>query len=83
MKKLRIALLIILVMALVLSAGGVVAGYVLGANPVEIARTMLHELEARTSFRFPRIFPHTQTPSSPPIPTTIPTPTMTPTASPS
>jgi hypothetical protein len=60
MKKLRIALLIILVMALVLSAGAVVAGYVLGANPVEIARTMQQELDARTSFRFPKLLPNTQ-----------------------
>ena len=61
MKKLRIALLIILVMALVLSAGGVVAGYVLGANPVEIARTMQQDLEARTSFRVQKLLPNTQT----------------------
>jgi len=78
MKKLRIALLIILVMALVLSAGGVVAGYVLGANPVEIARTMQQDLEAHTSLRFPRIFPDNQNPT--PSPAT--TPTMTPTVSP-
>ncbi len=64
MKKLRIALLIILVMALVLSAGGVVAGYVLGANPVEIARTMQQDLEARTSFRFQKLLPNTQTASA-------------------
>ena len=61
MKKLRIALLIILVMALVVSAGGVVAGYVLGADPVEIARTMQQDLEAHTSLHFPKLLPNTQT----------------------
>lgn len=60
MKKLRIALLIILVMALVLSAGCVVAGYVLGANPVEIARIMQQDPEAHIIFRFPKLLPNTQ-----------------------
>lgn len=64
MKKLRIALLIILVLALVLSAAAVVAGYVLGANPLEIARTMHQELASRTSFRFPSIFPHNSAPTA-------------------
>ena len=67
MKKLRIALLIILVMALVLSAGGVVAGYVLGADPVEIARTMQQDLErtqASISRNFSRI-PRPRLPLSP------------------
>ena len=65
MKKLRIALLIILVMALVRGAAGVVAGYVLGANPVEIARTMQQGIEARTDFSFLRILPHSQATATP------------------
>ena len=50
MKKLRDIFLIVLAVALVLAVAGIVAGTVLGAQPLDIAGAIWRDLTARTHF---------------------------------
>jgi len=69
MKKLRKAVLIILVLALVIGLACVVAGYLLGAQPLEIAKEIYEGLIARINpekFAFiPQLIQKPQTSAAP------------------
>ena len=65
MKKLRKALLIILAAALLLSLIGIVAGAVLGAHPVDIAREIYQGLTASINLKLPGAQPKPQVTAAP------------------
>jgi len=65
MKKLRKAILIILVLALVIGLACVVAGYLLGAHPLDIAKEIYEDLIARIHPEKFAFIPKPQTSAAP------------------
>ena len=65
MKQLRRILLIILAAVLVVGLALVVAGFVLGAHPMEIALEIYQALVARIRFDYSGILPNLQATAAP------------------
>lgn len=65
MKQFRKILLIVLAAVLVVGLALVVAGFVLGAHPMDIALEIYHALVARISFDYSGILPNLQATAAP------------------